>query len=244
VLLGLGIERALEAATVTLPRLVPGAVAYLAPEVARGYEPGPPADIFGLGAVLTYAATGHGPFGAGDSSELARRMRQDEPDLVGLPDDLLEVIAACVRAGAGERPTLMALRRRLSSGGAGSWDLPAGLTDTFAHWAVLGRGRSAPLPPAIGAEPTTPIRTESEPVTTKKLGPMFDGTDEDPTEAAQGPGQEPAARPVSIMPRPSRDDSSGRRGGQGARARRGPLLAVAVVVSVAALVFAAVTYWL
>ncbi|MFI2364442.1 serine/threonine protein kinase [Promicromonospora sp. NPDC019610] len=157
VVTGLGLARALEAVTVTLPRLVPDAVAYLAPEVARGLEPGTPADVFGLGAVLTYAATGRGPFGSGASGELARRVRDDEPDLAGLPDDLVEPVTAAVRAHPGERPTLAALRRRLAAGPAGSWVLPAGLTGELAQWAVLGRGRSAPLAPAIPAEPTARV---------------------------------------------------------------------------------------
>lgn len=157
VVTGLGLARALEAVTVTLPRLVPDAVAYLAPEVARGLEPGSPADVFGLGAVLTYAATGRGPFGSGASGELARRVRDDEPDLTGLPDDLVEPVTAAVRANPGERPTLAALRRRLAAGPPGAWVLPAGLTGELAQWSVLGRGRSAPLAPAIPAEPTARI---------------------------------------------------------------------------------------
>ncbi|MFD6446253.1 serine/threonine protein kinase [Promicromonospora sp. NPDC060204] len=166
VVTGLGLARALEAVTVTLPRLVPDAVAYLAPEVARGLEPGSPADVFGIGAVLTYAVTGRGPFGSGASGELARRMRDDEPDLTGLPDDLVEPVAAAVRANPGERPTLAALRRRLAAGSPGAWVLPAGLTGDLAQWAVLGRGRSAPLAPAIPAEPTariTPVAPVARP---------------------------------------------------------------------------------
>ncbi len=34
-------------------------------EQAAGFEVGPPSDIFSLGAVLAFAATGEGPFGTG-----------------------------------------------------------------------------------------------------------------------------------------------------------------------------------
>ncbi|MFE7509062.1 serine/threonine protein kinase [Promicromonospora sp. NPDC057488] len=216
VVTGLGVARALEAATVTLPRLVPDAVAYLPPEVARGLEPGSPADVFGLGAVLTYAATGHGPFGSGASAELARRVRDDEPDLAGLPDDLVEVVTACVGADPGRRPTLAAVRRRLAAGPAGSWVLPDGLTGAFAQWAVLGRGRSAPLAPAIPAEPTAPLAPQdgpaagvgtgsgAGPAATRKLDVAFD----DPgargvgdTENLGGPPTAPAgASPTGTGP--------------------------------------------
>lgn len=235
VVTGLGVARALEAATVTLPRLVPDAVAYLPPEVARGLEPGPPADVFGLGVVLTYAATGRGPFGSGASAELARRMRDDEPDLAGLPDDLVEVVTACVRADPGRRPTLAAVRRRLAAGPAGAWALPEGLTSAFAQWAVLGRGRSAPLAPAIPAEPTAPLAPQGGPA-------VGAGT---ATSSGTGASATPP-QPVSILPRTARDDrgsGSGRGAGQGGSSVS-PLLLVAVGVAVAALVFAAVTVWL
>lgn len=258
VVTGLGVARALEAATVTLPRLVPDAVAYLPPEVARGLEPGSPADVFGLGAVLTYAATGHGPFGSGASAELARRMRDDEPDLAGLPGSLVEVVTACVRADPGHRPTLAAVRRRLAAGPAGAWVLPDGLTGAFAQWAVLGRGRSAPLAPPIAAEPTAPLAPRSGTGTgsgtgaTRKLDVSFDDTEAvtggtGPAPASPGVGT-PAAppQPVSILPRTAGDDrgsGSDRGAGQGG-SRVSPLLLVAVGVAVAALVFAAVTVWL
>ncbi|WP_275003446.1 serine/threonine protein kinase [Promicromonospora iranensis] len=225
---GVGQARALEVATVTLPRLVPDAVAYLPPEVADGYEPGSPADVFGLGAVVTYAATGHGPFGTGASAELVGRMRDDDPDLAGVPDDLRSLVAACVRAGAGERPTLAAVGRRLAAGGTASWDVPAGLADEFRQWAVLGRGRSAPLAPALPAEPTAPLPAgaDAEPAPTKKLDAAFDG-----------------AQPVSVLPRSSNAAGPTRREGRRASSWAGPLLMVGVAVAVAALTFAAVTFW-
>jgi serine/threonine protein kinase len=39
-----------------------GSPSYIAPERARGQEPGPPADLWGLGATLYAAVEGHGPF--------------------------------------------------------------------------------------------------------------------------------------------------------------------------------------
>src|SRR5690606_21817037 len=154
VLTGLGVARALEDTSVTLPRLLPDAVAYLAPEVVRGYEPGAPADVFGLGAVVTYAATGRGPFGTGD---VARRVRDDDPDLAYLPGDLVEAVRACVRAQPGERPTAAALRRRPAAGPPGAWHLPTGLTAEQSRWAPLGRGRPAPSTPALAPAPTERI---------------------------------------------------------------------------------------
>ena len=53
-----GISRAVESTALTQAGLVTGSPGYMSPEQARGYEIGPPRDIFSLGTVLAFAATG------------------------------------------------------------------------------------------------------------------------------------------------------------------------------------------
>jgi serine/threonine protein kinase len=53
-----GISRVAEAATLTGTGLVLGSAAFMSPEQAKGHQAGPPADVFSLGAVLAFAATG------------------------------------------------------------------------------------------------------------------------------------------------------------------------------------------
>ncbi len=55
-----GISRAAEMVSVTGVGLVVGSPGFMSPEQATGGEIGPPSDIFSLGAVLTFAATGGG----------------------------------------------------------------------------------------------------------------------------------------------------------------------------------------
>jgi len=62
-----GISRAAEASALTHTGLVVGSPGFMSPEQAEGREVGPPSDIFSLGAVLAFAATGHGPFGTGST---------------------------------------------------------------------------------------------------------------------------------------------------------------------------------
>src|ERR1700730_6776346 len=76
-----GISRAAEAVSVTGAGPVVGSPGFMSPEQAMGEEIGPPSDIFSLGAVLTFAATGGGPFGRGSSPELAYRLVYQAPDL-------------------------------------------------------------------------------------------------------------------------------------------------------------------
>lgn len=78
-----GVARALETVTDGDPFGHPG---YLAPEQLHGDPVTPATDVFSLGAVLAYAATGAQPFGVTGRSALALRFRmvREEPYLEGL----------------------------------------------------------------------------------------------------------------------------------------------------------------
>ena len=69
-----GISRALESNTVTSAGIVIGSPAFMSPEQAEGHRVGPPSDVFSLGGVLAFAATGQGPFGTGSGAALLYRL--------------------------------------------------------------------------------------------------------------------------------------------------------------------------
>ncbi len=81
-----------------------GTPGYLSPEQITGSSVGPASDVFALGAVLVFAATGRGPFGAGDTSALMYRALHDDPDVSGVPLALRELVAACLRRDPLQRP--------------------------------------------------------------------------------------------------------------------------------------------
>ena len=58
-----GIARAAENTALTSTGQFIGSPGYVSPEQALGRQAGPPSDIFSLGAVLAFAASGNGPFG-------------------------------------------------------------------------------------------------------------------------------------------------------------------------------------
>ncbi|HEX5496179.1 MAG TPA: serine/threonine-protein kinase [Mycobacteriales bacterium] len=62
-----GIARAAGDMTLTGTGLLVGSPSYMAPEVVRGEELRPTADMFGLGATLYCAVEGHPPFSGGDA---------------------------------------------------------------------------------------------------------------------------------------------------------------------------------
>jgi eukaryotic-like serine/threonine-protein kinase len=77
---------------------------YVSPEQVVGTEIGPPSDIFSLGAVLTYAATGRGPFGTGSDTTLMDRVVNTPPDLGTMPATLRSLAEACLAKDPRDRP--------------------------------------------------------------------------------------------------------------------------------------------
>ncbi|MFG2140444.1 serine/threonine-protein kinase [Streptomyces sp. NPDC048650] len=105
-----GIARALEALAdngMTRTGATVGSPGFMAPEQVRGEAIGPACDVFCLGSVLAYAATGRQPFGTAASGVHAvmYRIAQEEPDLSGLPPGLHPLVAACLAKDPAHRPT-------------------------------------------------------------------------------------------------------------------------------------------
>jgi tetratricopeptide (TPR) repeat protein len=98
-----------------------GTVAYMSPEQARGDPTGPESDVFSLGSVLAFAATGVNPFEAGTSpSAVPRnaavlfRVTHEPPNLDGLPEELRDLVLECLAKDSADRPRPEALLARLA----------------------------------------------------------------------------------------------------------------------------------
>jgi|GEM_PF-4029821 len=95
------------------PRL--GTIGYVAPEIAAGTAEGTPAsDVYSWGLTVAFAATGRPPFGEGSVEEVLARTEQADPDLDGVPEDLLAVVHDALRTSPGDRPDAAELLRRLT----------------------------------------------------------------------------------------------------------------------------------
>ncbi|MGW2588884.1 serine/threonine-protein kinase [Streptomyces sp. NPDC001515] len=118
-LIDFGIARAIDATvSLTSTGVSVGSPGYMSPEQIRGQEISGEADIFSLGAVLAYAATGSAPFLGDSSAVLLYKVVHEEPELGELEGELREVIAACLAKDPAHRPTPAELARRLMPGGA------------------------------------------------------------------------------------------------------------------------------
>jgi serine/threonine protein kinase len=114
-----GIARAADASRLTATGARVGTPAFLPPEQAEHGESLPAGDVFSLGALLVYAATGTTPFGEGSTSAVLYRVVHQEPDLSGLRDldkDLREVITACLAKNPAARPTPEQIIQRCADG--------------------------------------------------------------------------------------------------------------------------------
>ncbi|MFI2451708.1 PQQ-binding-like beta-propeller repeat protein [Streptomyces sp. NPDC019539] len=72
---------------------------YLTPEQLAGERPGTASDLFVLGLLLAYAATGTTPFADG------RAIADAAPRLDGVPDGLRDLVASCLAKSPADRPT-------------------------------------------------------------------------------------------------------------------------------------------
>jgi len=140
-----GIARALEAVSgngVTHTGAAIGSPGFMSPEQVRGTPLTPACDVFSLGSVLAYAATGRQPFGTPDSIAHAVmfRVAQEEPDLSGVPEGLRELIVGALAKDPAQRPTPAQLVAQAEGGaGPGADDepwLPGALTARLGRHAV------------------------------------------------------------------------------------------------------------
>lgn len=104
-----GIARAMEGTALTASRVIVGTPVFMAPEQALGLPSGTAGDVFSLGSVLAYAATGTAPFTAAVPVAAIYRIVHDEPDLSALPSSLLNLVAGCLAKDPASRPSLGSL---------------------------------------------------------------------------------------------------------------------------------------
>ncbi|MEU0187579.1 serine/threonine-protein kinase [Streptomyces sp. NPDC006207] len=106
-LIDFGIARATEETALTSADMIVGTPGFLAPEQARAQPASPASDVFSLGCLLSYAATGRLPFGTGAVDALLYRTVHDEPDLDGVPDDIRALLVRCLAKDPAARPTAL-----------------------------------------------------------------------------------------------------------------------------------------
>ncbi|MFE3495187.1 serine/threonine-protein kinase [Streptomyces sp. NPDC059175] len=161
-----GIARALETVTdggLTRTGALVGSPGFMAPEQVRGERITPACDVFCLGSVLAYAATGRLPFGSADSGvhALMFRIAEEAPDLSDVPDGLRELVQDCLHKDPDERPGLgqVLARAGAAEGSTVPW-LPGPLIAQLGSHAVrlleVEHPENLPDPMAARGAPSAP----------------------------------------------------------------------------------------
>ncbi|CAM5376111.1 Serine/threonine-protein kinase PknD [Streptomyces tanashiensis] len=237
-LIDFGIARSADETALTGTGLVVGSPGFMSPEQAEGRTVGPAADLFSLGAVLAFAATGRGPFGGGSVAELLYRLVHHEPDLAGVEGPFAELVRRCLAKRPDDRPPVAELAATADAHReeSGSW-LPAPVVAAIAQKAEELLNAEAEVEPEPQPDPRSrPVAAE----TAAESGPGAVTVALPPTappRTAVLPGQErmerpagkPAprpsvptpARPSAAAPQPRRRPGSGRPSRGPAPARRG-----------------------
>ncbi len=103
--LDFGIAHALDGTSVTRTGVLTGTPGWISPEHYRTGAVGPEGDVFAWGALVAYAATGRLPFGSGAVDAVAFRVMSAEPDLNGVPTDLLPLVEKALSKEPADRPS-------------------------------------------------------------------------------------------------------------------------------------------
>ncbi|MEX5634429.1 protein kinase domain-containing protein [Parafrankia sp. FMc2] len=228
-----GIARALDSAsglTGDLQQL--GTPAFMSPEQIEGGAVTPAVDIWAWGGLVTYAATGHYPFGEGNAQVLLYRALNEEPRLDGVDPALRPIVWHAMRKNPTGRPTAQQLMLRLLGDPTDDVDAtidPSEVTNVLQGW-------NLPISPAVGAGPAA-----------AGTGGGWQGGDDrtvatmaatrGPGATAHGPGY--GAATGGGTGRPGEAAAPGPRVGEGTgRNRRTPAI-VGATAAVAAVVIAA-----
>ncbi|MDX3457311.1 serine/threonine-protein kinase [Streptomyces sp. ME02-8801-2C] len=140
-LIDFGIARATDGtASLTSTGVSVGSPGYMSPEQILGRPVTGAADVFSLGAVLAYAATGRSPFPGDSSAALLYKVVHEDPELDGLDGELREVVVRCLAKDPAARPAPGEVARRLAPEGAarlvaGGW-LPGAVVERVSRGAV------------------------------------------------------------------------------------------------------------
>lgn len=162
--------------------------------------PTPAVDIFALGGVITYAATGDPPFGYDPA--VGYRIEHQEPDLDALrkaDQALAAVVASCLAKDPANRPTATELSRARATSRVPSW--PAPVVDRISTIRSLILLQPDAHSPAVVTSPTVPPAALAGRLSDR----LDDGTGA--TSLGTGPDSPASQRPASHRPASHRRSS-------------------------------------
>ncbi|BBC34124.1 Serine/threonine protein kinase [Streptomyces graminofaciens] len=160
-----GIASGVSNTRLTMTNVAVGTPAYMSPEQAKDSRSVTGAsDVFSLGSMLVFAATGHAPFHGANPVETVFMLLREGPDLSGLPDDLRPLSESCMQMDPTARPGPADLQAQLAPHLFGSGSDDSGTASAWLPEKAVGLietrrgGRPAPKQQTSGGggRPTAP----------------------------------------------------------------------------------------
>jgi serine/threonine protein kinase len=118
IVIDFGIAQTGDATRLTQTGLVMGTPGYLAPEVIEGQPSSPASDVHCWGTTMTFAATGHLPFGGGSYEQVFYRIVSGQADLQDVPAPFAPLISAALAKDPADRPSASWLSAQASALGS------------------------------------------------------------------------------------------------------------------------------
>jgi serine/threonine protein kinase len=166
-LIDFGISQAIDATHLTRTGTVIGSPAFMSPEQVVGGAVGPASDVFSLGAVLVFAATGEGPFGSGAPTVQLYRLVHDVPHLDQVPAPVRPLAERCLAKDPAQRPTAGQFLGELTAAHPSAADLtdwlPASVLSLVRMPRPAATGQAARPTVAPGAPPEMPTGSPAAP---------------------------------------------------------------------------------
>ena len=203
-LIDFGIAHPEDATSLTATGLVTGSPSWLSPEQATLEPTGPPSDIFALGSLLAYAATGRPPFGEGASVAVLMSIATREPDLVGIDPNRSALLQRMLAKDPTRRPTARQVLDRLrgnTTGGTTLTDMP----EPTIALGGMAAAATAPAPPITPPPRPAAVADVPAPPPTAPVSPIPPGAVRAPVASAAVPPASDhtlVAPPVSTAPAP------------------------------------------
>lgn len=152
-----GIARAAEASAAAGTDLMIGSPRFMSPEQVLGSDISPASDLFSLGAVLTFAATGQGPFGSGSPAALMYRLVNSPANLSSVPAELRQLVGSCLAKHPGDRPTAPELLDQVGAiQPAPGWFAESVIAGFARDRSAVGSSGAGSLPALTGAVSAKP----------------------------------------------------------------------------------------